>query len=140
MRVVLDSNVFISALAFPGSKPDQVLRHARRGELELFTSPFILREVGRVLREKFRLSKRDVNAAVEAIRAVAREVEPTERLQVVDADDDDNRILECAVAAEAHFLVTGDKDHLLPLGSYRGVRIVSPAEFLDQLATGGPGR
>jgi predicted nucleic acid-binding protein len=49
----------------------------------------------------------------------------------VTANDDDNRILECVAAAQAEFLVTGDKEHLLPLGSYRGTKIVTPAQFLD---------
>jgi predicted nucleic acid-binding protein len=49
----------------------------------------------------------------------------------VTANDDDNRILECVAAAQAEFLVTGDKEHLLPLGSYRGAKIVTPAQFLD---------
>ena len=60
-------------------------------------------------------------------------IAPTERITVVTAKDDDNRILECAAAARAEFLVTGDKEHLLPLGSYRGTRIVTPAQFLDLL-------
>ena len=60
---------------------------------------------------------------------------PTERIDVITAKDDDNRILECALAARAEFLVTGDKEHLLPLGSYRDTRIVTPAQFLEILGT-----
>ncbi len=59
----------------------------------------------------------------------------TERLNVITANDDDNRILECALAARAEFLVTGDKRHPLPLGSIRGTKIVSPAQLLDLLST-----
>lgn len=133
MRIVLDTNVLISALAFPGSKPDQLLYRIRRGEAELFLSPFILSELDRVLRKKFRLNKREVDARVDAIRSITQIIEPTERVTVVTAVDDDNRILECALAAQAEFLVTGDREHLLPLGSFRNTRIVTPAEFLDLL-------
>ena len=135
MRIVLDTNVLISALAFPGSKPDQILYRIRRGETELFISPFILSELDRVLREKFRFTKKEADVRVNAIRAIAYLITPTERITVVTANDDDNRILECVAAAQAEFLVTGDKEHLLPLGSCRGTKIVTPAQFLDLLVS-----
>lgn len=134
MRVVLDTNVLISALAFPGSKPDQILSRIRRGEIDLFISSFILSELDRVLREKFRLTKKEAQDRVNAVSNIAHLVEPTERIQVVTAKDDDNRILECAIEAQADFLVTGDKEHLLPLGSLRDTRIISPSEFVNLLA------
>jgi len=62
MRVVLDTDVLISALAFPGSKPDQLLSRIRRGEIDLFLSPLILSELARVLREKFHFSKKETDA------------------------------------------------------------------------------
>jgi len=55
----------------------------------------------------------------------------TEQITVITADDDDNRVLECARAANADFIVTGDRRHLLPLGSYQGIAIISPADFLN---------
>ena len=134
MRVVLDTNVLISALAFPGSKPDQILSRIRRGEIDLFISSFILSELDRVLREKFRLTKKEAQDRVNAVSSIAHLVEPTERIQVVTAKDDDNRILECAIEAQADFLVTGDKEQLLPLGSLRDTRIISPSEFVNLLA------
>ena len=130
MRVVLDTNVLLSALAFPGSKPDQVLQRVRRGEVELFLSPFILAEFERILRDKFRFTKRQTDERVTAIRHLATLVEPTERITLVAAKDDDNRILECARAARADYLVTGDKEHLLPLRSVGLTQIVTPAAFL----------
>lgn len=136
MRIVLDTNVLISALAFPESKPDQILACIRRGACELFISPFILSELDRVLREKFRFTNKETDVRVDAIRAVAHVVAPTERIAVVTANDDDNRILECAAAAHAELLVTGDKEHLLPIGSYHGTKIVTPAQYLDLLKQG----
>jgi putative PIN family toxin of toxin-antitoxin system len=133
MRLVLDTNVFISALVFPGSRPDQLLQRIRRGEFSLFVSPFILDELDRVLREKFRYGKREAAALTDAICGMATCVRPTERMQIVSANDDDNRILECALAADADYLVTGDKEHLLPLQSLGRTQIVTPAQFLDLL-------
>jgi putative PIN family toxin of toxin-antitoxin system len=131
MRIVLDTNVLISALAFPGSKPDQILSRVRRGEFDLFICPFILSELDRVLQDKFHFSKKEADARVRAIRTIAHLIHPTERTDVIVAKDDDNRILECALAAQAEFLITGDHAHLLPLGSYRQTRVVTPAQFLE---------
>jgi putative PIN family toxin of toxin-antitoxin system len=131
MRVVLDTNVLLSALAFPGSKPDQVLQRVRRGEVALFLSAFILAELARILRDKFRFTTRQTDERVAVIRRMATLVEPTERIALVVAKDDDNRILECAVAARADYLVTGDKEHLLPLRSIGATQIVTPAAFLE---------
>lgn len=133
MRIVLDTNVLISALVFPGSKPDEIVSWIRDRQLELFISPFILSELDRVLREKFRFSKSRAEARVSAIPSLAHLVQPVKPVTLITAKDDDNRILECALADQAEFLVTGDKEHLLPLGSYRATKIVSPAQFLDLL-------
>ncbi len=131
MRVVLDTNVLLSALVFPGSKPDQVLHRVRRGDVELVLSPFILTELERILLGKFRFTKRQAAERVNAIQRMATLVEPTERVSLVSAKDDDNRILECALSARADYLVTGDKEHLLPLRSIGTTQIVTPSAFLD---------
>ena len=133
MRVVLDTNVLISALAYPASKPDQILSRVRRGEIDLFISPFILSEFDRVLREKFRMSREEAQDRVNVIRSMAQLVEPAELIHVITAKDDDNRILECAAAAEADFLITGDKEHLLPLESFRNIKVINPSDFLNLL-------
>jgi uncharacterized protein len=131
VRVVLDTNVLLSALAFPGGKPDQVLQRVRGGDADLFLSSFILGELERILREKLRYSKRETDDRVRAIRRMATLVEPGERIDLITAKDEDNRILECAVAARADYLVTGDKRHLLPLRSIGGTLVVTPARFLE---------
>lgn len=133
MWIVLDTNVLISALAFPGSEPDQILHRIRRREMDLYISPFILSELDRVLRQKFRLNKGEAEVRVNTIRSLAYLVSPAERIHVVTAKDDDNRTLECAMAAQADFLVTGDKEHLLPSGSFHDTRIVTPARLMDLL-------
>jgi putative PIN family toxin of toxin-antitoxin system len=99
--------------------------------VELFLSSFILTELERILRDKLRFTKRQTDERVAVIRRMATLVEPTERIALVAAKDDDNRILECAVAARADYLVTGDKEHLLPLRSIGGIQIVTAAAFLE---------
>ena len=132
MRLVLDTNVLLSALALPGSKPDQILLRVRHGEIELFLSDFILAELERILRDKFRFNTRQTDGRVTAIRRMATLVVPKERIALAAAKDDDNRVLECAVAAHADYLVTGDTEHLLPLRSIGATQIVTPAAFLER--------
>lgn len=132
-RIVMDTNVLLSALLFPGSAPDQVFQMARRGQVTLILSPFILDEFQRILKDKFEHSDREAKERAAFVHGHAELVEPTEELYVVKAHQDDNRILECAVAAGADFLVTGDKAHLLPLRAIADTRILNPAEFLDTM-------
>jgi uncharacterized protein len=127
--VVFDSNVYISGLVFSRGNPRALLQMATDGDLQVAVSDFILQEVNRVLREKFHLSSADLQEAEELIAACTQRVFPTERLEVIVEDPDDDRILECAVAAGADVIVSGDKD-LLRLGIFRGIRIVSPAAFI----------
>lgn len=127
-----DTNIYISGLRF-GEAPAQFLDLAAAGEFRLDTSDAILNETLRVLREKFQWSEERLQEAEEDIRSYTHHVTPTETLDVINNDPSDNRILECAVAAKSDYIVTGDKRHLLPLGSYGGAAIVKAAEFLRQL-------
>lgn len=132
-RVVLDSNVLISALHF-GGKPEELLLLANEGAIELFLSSFILEETANILKEKLGWKERAVRDAMTAMKAVATLVRPTIRLNIISHDESDNRVLECAVEAQADFLVTGDKHHLLPLKQYKGIHILTPRDCLDALA------
>ncbi len=129
LRAVLDTNVFISALF--GGTPEDVYRAALRGRFTLVTSPAILTELARALREKFSLPEPDITAYVKQIARRSRVVRPAIRVAVV-ADDDDNRVLECAAAGEADVIVSGDR-HLLRVKAYSGIPIVRPIDFLRTL-------
>lgn len=131
MNVVLDTNIYISALLFPGGACDQVLRVARLDSVHVFVSPDILTEFKRVMTDKFELSEEEAIDAVDRILAVAALTYPRFRIDEIKKPDADNRILECAVEAKAHFIVTGDKKHILPLKKFKGIHIVTPSEFLD---------
>lgn len=130
-RVVLDTNILVSWLVFPGGKPDEVVPLARNGVIEAFTSPRIMEELARVLRDKFSYGDIVVEVIIRKVASFCAIAE-TER-DVIGEDERiavDTHVLECAVAARADYIVTGDRKHLLPLGKIRNCKIVSPADFL----------
>lgn len=129
MRVVLDTNVLISAFVFPGGSPEAVYRLVLSGEVTLVTSRPLLAEFARVLTEKFVWDPTLAEEAVAQLVRLAVIVEPTERLTVVQGDPDDDRVLEAALAGHADAMVSGDR-HLLKLGMWRGIPIQDPRTFL----------
>ncbi len=132
-RVVLDTNVYISAYGF-GGKPGEVLRAAITGEYALLTSPVILTEVADKLYAVLGFDDDHVRAVIMQVSRIAEIVRPEARLTVV-SDGPDNRILECAVEGDVDIIISGDH-HLLDLGAYHGIRILRPAAFLTELARG----
>ena len=132
MKIVLDTNVIVSALNFPGNER-RVLDLAQRGRYDLCLSPFILQEVSGVLVRKFRWSEQRTGQAIRMLRAVATILEPQRRPSVIQGNDADNRILECAVEVSADYLVTGDRQHLLPLKEHEGAQMVTSVQFLSVL-------
>jgi len=131
MKAILDTNVLISAYVFPGGKPEAVYRLALEGRLEIGTSLPLLAELGRVLGQKFGWTPDRVEAAVAQMTRVASVVEPVETVQVVIADPADDRVLEAARAFGADVIVSGDR-HLLDLGTWSDIQIISPAVFIDR--------
>lgn len=132
MRITLDTNVLISSLIVPGGSADEVMRLVRRREVELVLSPFILDELTRVLTQKFGLPPRAVQKAVRRFERLATIVQPEVTIDIIKEKHDDNHILECAVSGQVDYLITGDKKHILPLGSIHGIPIVAIAEFLKK--------
>ena len=132
MRVVLDTNVIVSGLNFPGNER-LVLELALRGRFELCLSPFILEEVAGVLGRKFDWDEERTAQALQAIENAATVVEPRRLPEVIEGGHADSRILDCAMEASADYLVTGDRRHLLPLEEHQGARIVNAPRFLSAL-------
>ena len=132
MRVTVDTNVLISSLIATGGSADQVIQLVREGEMEMVLSKFILDELARVLTQKFELPAQAVQSAVDRFQQLAIIVEPRAVVNVIKGKQDDNRILECAIAGRVDFLITGDKKHILPLASIQGIPIVGVAEFLQK--------
>lgn len=133
MKVVFDTNVFVSAFIVPGGKGEEALLLAQRRKVDLYTSVPILTETTRILRTKFNQPERDVLAALKQISRAATIVRPARTVSVLE-DLPDNRILECAVSAQADLVVTGDH-HLLALKEFEGVPLVRLADFLRMTPT-----
>jgi putative PIN family toxin of toxin-antitoxin system len=130
LRVVADSNIFVSALVF-GGVAARLLQNAVDGKVQLFVSEAILEETLGVMRDKFGRSAEQLEEARQAILSVADMVSERHILDIVKDDPDDNRILECALAAGADAIVSGDK-HLLRLKRFEGISIITLREFLGQ--------
>lgn len=131
-KIVLDTNVYISALLF-GGVPEEIMEMVRNKEVVLYASPAILLELARILNEKFRFNKKMTIDVVSEIKRIGNIVYPKMKLDVIVNDSDDNVILECGVECRAHYIVTGDKKHLRPIKEYKGIKIVLPAEFIKGL-------
>ena len=127
--VVFDTNVLLSAIGWKGN-PFQCLELARAGTIEVVTCPEILDELTEKLESRLAQSSDIITETLSDLLSVLRVVSITGELKAIAADPDDDKILECAVVASATYIVSGDRKHLLPLGSFRGIHIVSPAEFL----------
>jgi len=128
VRVVFDTNIYISALAIPGGNAEEAYTKAIRGTFELFTSVAILTETARVLQTKFEWSEDKVRQAIQDISETATVLRPRPSIHLLK-DEPDNRILECASAAQAEWIVSGDR-HLLALKRHTNSAIISLAEFL----------
>lgn len=125
--VVLDTNVLVSALGWKGPE-HRIYRACRKGHLRMATSHALLIELGRVLTyPKLGFRNEDVERFLADVCGHAFIVTPTEPVDVA-RDNDDNRVLECAVAADADWLISGDLD-LLELGDFHGIPIIKAGRF-----------
>ena len=131
MRVVFDTNIFISAFVIPGGNAEEAYLHAVRGTFTLYSSIAILTETANTLRTKFEWSDEKALRLLESVSRTAVVLRTRPHLHIVK-DEPDNRILECALLAEADSIVTGDR-HLLSLKQFRGISILKLADFLRRL-------
>ncbi len=131
-RVVLDTNVLISGVLF-GGKPRRIIESVVKGKINAYLSPVILDEFKDVIaRPKFGLGDETSFEITREIEDTFLFVFPKIVIERIKDDPDDNAILECALAADAEYIVTGDP-HLLGLDSFKGIQILTPATFLTEL-------
>jgi putative PIN family toxin of toxin-antitoxin system len=128
MKVLFDTNIFISAFVVRGSLGERAFLLAQQRCFDRCTSVSILTETARKLRDKFDQSDEDIRAALKLISRASTVYKPKVRVNVLQ-DTPDNRILECALAAGADLIVTGDR-HLLRLKKYGGIAIVRLADLI----------
>jgi len=134
MRVVIDTNVIVSAFLSPNGTPARIMERWRLGAFQLLASNPILAEYERALnyervRVRHGMTALEVAEVVANLRQFAALVEPEEALSIIAEDEADNKFLECAVTGGAEYLVSGDA-HLLALKAYREIQILTPAECL----------
>ena len=137
MRAVIDTNVLLAALLWPGP-PHALLAQARDGRVTLISSPALLAELADVLgRPKFAAILARIGSSVDQLLAQARQlvevVEPPPLPEPVCRDPDDDEVLALALASRAELIVSGDND-LLVLAQFEGVPIVNPAQTLQRLS------
>lgn len=132
MRLILDTNILVSALVFKSEKANTVVRHAAKKHTLLFSESTFKELKSTLLKPKFaEIAELKIirNFLFNLVR-IGEFMEPTEKIAVC-RDPKDNKFLELAVAGNADLIVTGDKD-LLVLNPFRGIKIISPSDFLIQ--------
>jgi putative PIN family toxin of toxin-antitoxin system len=140
MKVVIDTNVWVSALINPNGTPARIINHP--AAFDLLTSTAILTELERVLhydriQKRYQLTDEMISAYLLTVRLDSELVEVTQQVNAVERDPDDNRVLACAVQAGADYVVSGDP-HLVDLAAYQGIPILTPSAFfavLEQYVT-----
>ncbi len=134
MRVVLDANVLVSGFISARGSPAKVLDCWREEKFDVVVSPPILQELDRVLhyprlQHRYNLPEDKTQGLLRMLRRQAIEVEPSEEVALIESDPADDRYLECALAGRVQFIVSGDR-HLLELGEFQEIQILTPAGFL----------
>ena len=122
LRVVFDSNVYISALLFEGI-PEKILDMALKNKIILIVSTEIITETESVLREKFKWPEHNIDKFVRRLSGISENIRPGNKLNVIKERESDNRVLEYAVSGNASLIVSGDK-YLLKLKKYKNIPIV----------------
>jgi uncharacterized protein len=135
--VVFDTNVLFSSISWKG-RPYECVELARIGQVDGVTCRELVDELVDKLQTKLRFDSGQAMETAADLLGFLRIVPISGRLQVVAADPDDDKVVECAVVAGATHIVSGDRRHLIPLGNFQDIQIVSPAEFLTLVAAGPP--
>lgn len=137
LRVVLDTNIYVSGVILNRGTPFDILEAWRRQEYLLITSTAIMAEIERVLRyphirQNYTITDQDIGRLLHSLQAEALVVAGNYEVRGVSADPDDDKFLACALEGQADYIVTGDP-HLLNLKQYHGIELLKPHEFLKRL-------
>ena len=131
-KLILDANIYISAVLF-GGKPGEVYLYGLREAYDLYVSPHILEEMDKCLSEKFDWDKKVVNAYIQQIKRIAHYYNVQNIVSGICRDPKDDHILSLAVEADADYIVSGDKD-LLSLKNFHAIKILDAGKYLEILA------
>ena len=134
LKAVFDTNILVSAWFWEGNE-SKLIESVEEGIVHGYSSRQLIEELCRTLRyPKFSLSQDEVESIRSYYLLVFKIVSPKQAINIIPEDPSDNMVLECALEAEADYIVSGDH-HLLNVGEFRGVKIVTAAELLKILST-----
>jgi putative PIN family toxin of toxin-antitoxin system len=141
VRIVLDTNVVLSALLWRGTPHHLLAAIGQRSSIQLYSSTALLEELADVLTrpsatKRLALIGRSAREVLADFVEAIELVEPASVPRVVVGDVDDDQVIAAAIAARADLIVSGDRKHLLPLGSHQGIDIVDAAEAVRRIAAG----
>jgi uncharacterized protein len=135
MRIILDTNVFISGIFFSGP-PYTILEAWRDGSIQLVISPEIFKEYQRVAEElSIKYTGIDISDVLDLLLVKAEMIDAGTLPESVSADADDDKFIACAVAGSLQIIVSGDR-HLLDISTYRNVPVLKPRRFVDEYLSG----
>ncbi len=134
MKIVVDANIYASALIKPKSNSGRIVDLVKQNQLELVISPSIIKEIKRILlypkiKKYHGLNDKEIDKYFEGMLIFAWVVEGKEKLDVIKDDPTDNKYLACADEGEADYIISGDH-HLLDLVNFRGITIIKAKAFL----------
>ncbi len=130
MRVVLDTNVFISGIFWEGNFSSKIIEAWKKRKFDLIASVSIIEELEKTLRTfKIQMGEEMIKELKRIIIENAIIIEPKKKLHIIKEDPDDNKFLEVALEGQAQYIVSQDK-HLLNLKEFSGIKIITPERFL----------
>jgi putative PIN family toxin of toxin-antitoxin system len=130
MKIVLDTNIFISSF-FWGGNPRMVLERVIAGTDELFISKEILDEIYDVIRRpKFHADEDEINYFISSIEEIANKIIPKKRIKNGSRDKTDNKYVECGITANVDYIISGDI-HLLEIKEYEKIKIITAKDYLE---------
>jgi putative PIN family toxin of toxin-antitoxin system len=135
LKIVIDANLFASALIKPNSNPGRILNLIKQNQVDLILPTAIIKEIKRILvypkLQKYHgKTAQEIDAYFEDILMFAWIVEGEGEVDLIEDDPTDNKYLVCAYEGEADYIVSGDH-HLLDIGTYQGIEILKAKSFLD---------
>lgn len=138
LKAVLDTNVWVSALLW-GGKPAEIIKAAEQNKIYIVISEEIVNEINQVLnypklKQIYQVESLNHEELIEAVLKIVHFVKVTKRIKIVLEHPTDNKFIECALEAKADYIVSGDK-HLLKVGAYKKIPIISVTNFLQILET-----
>ena len=137
IKVVLDTNILVSGLISPKGAPAKLIELWQKRKYILVVSKETINELKKVLTypriaKNYHLNQAIINEYIKGLLIFAEVCRPTKKISLIKDDPDDNKFIEAAIAGKADFIISGDQ-HLLSLGKYQGIKIITPANFLLEI-------